>query len=111
MLSTENTGLGCCKTLECLIEHNGNVVWVEGSYIHPKSKSIEPHRLLLSDGTTVVLTKVQSESVLKNLKPENSNAVLRVMGRIFTDKIPDLYGIIARTAEPYLLDIQEIKAQ
>lgn len=103
-------GTNICNTYNCLEKHDGEIIWVEGRYRHPPPKSIEPKRIKLDEDTLVVLSKLDDEAANK-LNNTNDGEIMQVKGRIFTGKIPDEYGVIARTPEPYLIDIREIQIQ
>lgn len=100
-----------CSSYQCLEKYDGKIFWVQGNYLHPQPKTIEPTRLQLADGTIIVLSKLEGEKMARKLDKTNNGVLMKVKGQIFTDKIPDKYKIIARTPDPYLVDIQEIQIQ
>jgi len=95
--------LPVCKTLACLTEHDAAKVWVEGSWQAPAGRHRLAPSLLLADGASAVVRIPAGGPPA----PDDGRAV-RILGRIFTDKIPESYGVIARTTDPYLLDVEAI---
>ena len=94
-----------CTTRQCLEQHEGQVIDIEGTYVFPREKAFAVSRLAFEDGTKIVIGPPAGGLFTS----ENDGAVLRVRGRIFTGPIPEKYGIIGRTPEPRLLDVEDIK--
>jgi hypothetical protein len=92
-----------CATLACLRAHEGECIVIEGTIAPSNEVPLLLRRIRLEDGTAVFVGafKALSEEVLT----ANQNKRIRVAGRIFTGEIPRRYGIVARSADPYLLDI------
>jgi hypothetical protein len=94
-----------CTARACLDAHESQVIDIEGVYVFPHEQAFAVHRLLLYDGTTIILAPPQGS--LRDLFVEaNDGASLLVRGRIFCKQIPPRYRIIGRTPEPYLLDLE-----
>ncbi len=83
--------------------HDGQVIDLAGELKARKPKAIDNHRLILADGTTVVLVGIHERTT-----DADSGKRLVVRGRIFTAEIPESYQIIGRTAEPYLVNITAV---
>jgi len=94
-----------CTTRLCLEQHEGQVIDIEGTYVFPREKAFAVSRLAFADGTTIVIGPPAGGLFTS----ENDGAILRVRGRIFTGPIPEKYGIIGRTPEPRLLDMEKIE--
>jgi hypothetical protein len=91
-----------CTDLACLSAHEGEVIELAGTLSlpdDPKRKGHHLHHLVLADGTRVVLDEPAPLAGLAD------GAQIKLHGRIFVKTIPERYGIIERTAEPYLLEL------
>jgi hypothetical protein len=88
-----------CCTLDELRTRDGERVIVEGTVVCSPEVPLLGCRLLLDDGTWV----------MARLRDALDGKRVRVAGRIFTGAIPDEYGIIARTSDPYLLEITDVQ--
>lgn len=97
-----------CTTLQCLQQHEGQIVDLEGLYVFPKQLAFAVSKLELADGTTIVLSPPKND-LRDHLVAENDGVAMRIRGRIFTGQIPEKYRIIGRTTEPYLLDLAAIE--
>lgn len=96
-----------CTARACLERHEGQVIDVEGAYLFPKQRAFAVNKLVLKDETTIVLSPPDN-TLRDHFKRENDGVTMRIRGRIFTGPIPEQYGIIGRTAEPHLLDLETI---
>ncbi len=94
-----------CTARACLDAHEGEVIDIEGVYAFPRERAFAVHRLLLYDGTTIILAPPKG-SLRDLFIEENDGASLLVRGRIFCKQIPPKYRIIGRTPDPYLLDLE-----
>ena len=97
-----------CTARPCLERHEGEVIDVEGAYLFPRQRAFAVNKLVLEDGTAIVLSPPDT-ALRDRFNSDNDGVTMRIRGRIFTGPIPDAYQIIGRTAEPYLLDIENIE--
>jgi hypothetical protein len=96
-----------CTTRQCLEQNEGQVIDVEGAYVFPKQQAFAVNKLALKDGTTIVLSPPKNELRL-HFADANDGRTMRIRGLIFTGLIPEQYGVIGRTAEPHLLELERI---
>lgn len=66
----------------------------------PRRKGQHLYRLLLADGTSVVL-----HAKHERLTSDRDRQRLTVRGIVYTKIIPDQYGIIQRTSDPYCVEL------
>jgi hypothetical protein len=97
-----------CTDMPCLLRHDEQVILAEGTFVFPKEKAFARNKLSLSDGTIIILSPPSDEAVRAQLSRENDGKYMTICGRIFTKQIPEKYGIISRTPDPYLVDIADI---
>lgn len=101
-----------CLDLACLEANEGNVVEVEGTFAFPRDprrKGQHLYRLSLTDGTSLVLPAPPAGEFRRRLSRDNDGKQLTVRGRIYTKTIPEQYGIIERTADPYCVELFDVK--
>lgn len=91
-----------CSDLACLQSHDGQTIDVTGTLTAPRRKVMDHYRVVLADGTAVIIGQGPARG---QLSPETDGKRVVVRGRIFTGDIPASYDIIGRSAEPYLLDV------
>jgi hypothetical protein len=94
-----------CADLACLQAHEGELVEIVGTYVFPRKKAFAHNKLSLSDGTMVIVTSPDDGGMRAQLSSENDGKRLTVRGRIYVKDIPEKYGIIGRTPDPYLMDV------
>ncbi len=98
-----------CTTRQCLEQYEGQVIDVEGIFVFPKQQAFAVNKLVLKDGTTIVLSPTEKNDLRDYFTSENDGMLMLIRGRIFTELIPEKYRIIGRTAEPHLLDLEKIE--
>lgn len=93
--------------LENVRDNEGELLYYEGIFKCMEEKeAFSTHQLLLSDGTAIILNLgsfVDSNEVFT--KAMNKKCI-RIQGRIYIGTIPEEYKIIARTTNPYMVDIR-----
>jgi hypothetical protein len=94
-----------CTTLACLVEHEGTIVQIVGTYQYPKQKAFAVNRLALDDKTPVIVGGPREDPFVE----ANDGVLMAITGRIFTKDIPEKYRIIGRTPEPHLLDVSHVQ--
>lgn len=94
---------GSCSDLACIEANEGKVIDLAGTFMFPadpKRKGKHLYRLLLADGTSVVLHARHEQ-----LTADRDRQQLTVRGIVYTKVIPDRYGIIQRTSDPYCVEL------
>jgi hypothetical protein len=91
-----------CSDLACMQAHDGQDIDIAGTLTAPKRKVMDHYRIVLADGTTVIIGAGPARG---QFTPESDGKRVVVRGRIFTGEIPESYSIVGRTAEPHLLDV------
>lgn len=99
-----------CTTRQCLEQNEGQVIDVEGVYVFPQQQAFAVNKLVLKDGTRIVLSPPKNK-LCDHFAIENDGITMLIRGRIFTGPIPENYRIIGRTAEPHLLDLEKIETR
>jgi hypothetical protein len=98
-----------CTSRALLEQNEGRLVRVQGTYRFPIEKAFARNKLTLDDGTTVVLSRPTDETMAARLVESNQGVRMTIRGLIFSEHIPDKYGIIGRTPDPYLLDLDAVE--
>lgn len=96
-----------CDKRECLAAFEGKTIAVLGTFVFPTDPTRKgPHlyKLVLSDDTTVILPRDAKLTKALDGKP------ITVRGVHYKHPIPDRYGIIQATAEPYLVELRAVIA-
>ena len=94
--------------LEYVKGHEGELCYFIGKFksqIPYKAFSVD--ELKLRDGTRIILSGSSYNDVDSVFIRKNNNKRIKVLGIIYIDKIPDKYGIIARTSAPYMVEIHK----
>jgi hypothetical protein len=99
-----------CTDLACIRANEGKVIDLEGTFAFPpdaKRKGTAQYKLALADGTVVVLKRDA------RLTPALDGKSLVVRGKVYASpqRIPDEYGIIQSTANPYLVELYDVTAR
>jgi hypothetical protein len=97
-----------CSERACLEANEGDVIDIAGTFVFPpdrKRKGQHRYTLSLVDGTKVILPNPKDDATRAQLSRANDGKRVTVRGRIYTRNIPDRYGIIARTADPYVVEL------
>mgnify|MGYP001055285795 CR=1 FL=1 len=94
-----------CTSLKCIEDNEGKVVQLVGSYEFPKQKAFAQNKLILGDGTKVIVGGPREG----NFVAANDGAEMRITGRVFTKDIPEKYQIIGRNSDPRVLEITEVR--
>ena len=97
-----------CTSLAELAKHEGTPVRVRGTFRFPTEKAFARNKLLLDDGTIVILSRPVDLAVAAVLAKSNQGARMIVRGVAYAKEIPARYRIIGRTPDPYLVDIETI---
>ena len=101
-----------CLTMADLKKHNGQMVTIQGDFEEMDPMRRKPPQILLKDSTWVILSFTSSDI---NPGPERqselSGSTVIARGKIFTEEIPNKYGIISRLSSPYLLEIELLERQ
>lgn len=95
-----------CTDLTCLTQHEGELIQAEGTFVFPKEQAFARNKLSLSDGTTIILSQAKDDAVRGRFTADNDGKRMKIVGRIYIKAIPEKYRIIARTPDPYLVDIE-----
>lgn len=90
-----------------IVENDGEKVSVKGIfYAREIKRAFSTNHLLLEDKTKVILSGKQ------NILTEQLNGKnLVIEGIIYLKSIPEEYGIIGRSSDPYLLDITNVSVE
>lgn len=97
-----------CSARACLEANEGEVIDIAGTFVSPPDRTRKgQHRytLALADGTKVILPNPKDDATRATLSPASDGKRVTVRGRIYTRNIPDRYGIIASTADPYVVEM------
>lgn len=97
-----------CVSLADLERHEGARVRVQGTFRFPTEPAFARNKLILDDGTTVILARPQDAKLAESLREANQGKRMTIRGLIFIKAIPEKYKIIGRTPDPYLLDIEAV---
>jgi hypothetical protein len=97
-----------CVSLADLERHEGALVRVQGTFRFPTEPAFARNKLILDDGTTVILARPQDAKLTESLREANQGKRMTIRGLIFIKAIPEKYKIIGRTPDPYLLDIEAV---
>jgi hypothetical protein len=102
--------MATCSDLACLQANEGKVIDVEGTFAFPPDanrKGTAQYKLALADGTVVVLKRDA------RLTPALDGKSIVVRGKVYAspERIPDEYGIIQSTANPYLVELYAVTAR
>lgn len=89
------------NSLSSLRPLEGQKVVVRGNFRFAGNLTFANSKLVLADGAVVALpTPLESQL----LQERDNGKVVTVEGLIFFDVIPERYGIVARSPDPYVLD-------
>lgn len=99
--------MATCTDLPCLQANEGKVIDLEGTFAFPpdpKRKGRNQYKLALADGTEVVLKRDD------RLTPALHGKRIVVRGKVYANpgNIPDEYGIIQATPNPYLVELYAV---
>ena len=97
------------RTRDDLVQHEGTLVQVEGTFRFPTEKAFARNTLMLDDGTIVVLPRPSSGIGAAELVEANTGSRLVVRGLIYVNEIPAKYKIIGRTRDPYLVELTAVE--
>lgn len=92
-----------------LLQHEGKPIRVEGVYRFPVEQAFARNKLVLDDGTEVILPRPSSGPGAAELVAANSGARLVVSGVVYVGAIPERYGIKGRTPDPYLFELTAVE--
>jgi hypothetical protein len=96
-----------CTDLGCITANEGKVIDLDGTFAFPTDptrKGKHLYRLVLADGTSVVL-----HAKHEKLEKQRDGQPMTVRGVVYTDAIPERYGIIARTSDPYCVEVYDVR--
>lgn len=97
-----------CDNMKSLIEHEGKRVFFEGRFSYPKTAAFATNKLILSDGTSLMLPPSQGElEALFSAKQDG--AMMRMSGIAYYRNIPERYKVIGRTTDPYLFEVERVE--
>jgi len=97
-------------TYKKLQKQDGEVVCIQGVFSSRKEKkAFSTNRLILEDGTEIVLPPKISEKLPNLFKNEYDEKRMLICGNVFIREIPKKYNIIGRKSHPYLLDLSFIE--
>lgn len=96
-----------CNDLACIEANEGQVIELEGVFAFPPDpsrKGTSQYKLALSDGVEVVLKRDE------RLTPALDGRRIAVRGKVYANpaNIPDRYGIIQSTRNPYLVELYAV---
>lgn len=97
------------RTLADLKAHQGVAVRIEGTFRFPTEKAFARNKLVLDDGTTVILPRPETGPGAAELTAANTGKRLAVHGIVYVEVIPDRYQIIGRTPDPYLVELAGVE--
>lgn len=106
--ASDASGATFSRTLSELERQEGTLVRVQGAYRFPTEKAFARNKLVLNDGTEVILVPPYPERQAELLVAANQGRTMVVRGRVYVKDIPARYRIIARTPDPYLLEIDDL---
>lgn len=97
-----------CTDLACITAHEGSVIDLAGTFAFPpdrNKKGTSQYKLALADGTVVVLRRDE------RLAPALDGQTIVVRGKAYAspERIPDAYGIIQSTPNPYVVEIYAVR--
>ena len=96
-----------CGDKRCIETHVGQVIDLAGTFpaaSDPKRKGKHMHRVALLDGTSIILHAKHAK-----LTGDRDGRPIMVRGIVYTTEIPDRYGIIQRTSDPYCVEIYDVR--
>lgn len=96
-----------CRDLACIQANEGQVIDLDGLFASPPDpsrKGASQYKLTLSDGTEVVLKR--DERLTRAL--DGQRIVVRGKAYANPANIPDDYGIIQSTPNPYLVELYAV---
>jgi hypothetical protein len=97
------------RTREDLVKHEGTPVQVVGTFRFPTEKAFAQNKLILDDGTIVVLPRPSSGVGAAELIEANNGARMAVRGVVYVGEIPARYKIIGRTSDPHLVELTAVE--
>jgi hypothetical protein len=97
------------RTRGDLLAHEGTPVQVEGTFRFPTEKAFAQNKLILDDGTLVVLPRPSTGVGAAELVEANAGARMAVRGVVYVGEIPAKYKIIGRTADPHLVELAAVE--
>lgn len=92
-----------------LAQHEGQPIRVEGTFRFPIEQAFARNKLVLDDGTEVILPRPSSGPGAAELVLANSGARLAALGVVYIKDIPAKYKIIGRTPDPYLVELTAVE--
>ena len=109
-LSAPPHAMTTCTDLSCLQANEGKVIDLEGTFASPpdpKRKGGSQYKLVLADGTEVVLKRDP------RLTPALDGKHIAVRGKVYANpgNIPDEYGIVQATPNPYLVELHDVTSR
>lgn len=102
------------KSRADLAQHQGKPLRVEGTFRFPTEQAFARLKLVLDDGTEVILPPPPDDSRgdepgAAELVDVNSGRRMAISGVVYVDKIPEQYGIVSRTPDPYLFELSAVE--
>lgn len=97
------------RTRAELLQHEGQPIRVEGAFRFPTEQAFARNKLVLDDGTEVILPKPASGPGAAELVAGNDGARVAVFGVVYVGRIPEHYGIKGRTPDPYLFELAAVE--
>jgi hypothetical protein len=92
-----------------LAQHEGRPLRVEGTFRFPTEQAFARNKLVLDDGTEVILPRPSSGPGAAEFVLANSGARLAAFGVVYLKEIPAKYRIIGRTPDPYLVELTAVE--
>lgn len=84
---------------------------VDGTFAFPpdpKRKGQHLYRLVLADGTSVVLPHPKTDAMRVKLAREHDGKRITARGIYYKHPIPERYGIIQAVGDPYLVELYDV---
>jgi hypothetical protein len=100
-------GTTSCHDLACIEATEGNAIDLAGTFAFPSDptrKGKHLYRLVLADQTSVVLHAKHA-----GLTKDRDGQPMTIRGVVYTKLIPDQYGIIQRTSDPYCVELYDVR--
>ena len=97
-----------CTSIVDLRKHEGAPIRLRGTFHLPGEKAFARNKLILDDGTTVILSRPARQPAAAMLSEANRGVRMIIVGVVYIKDIPARYQLIGRTSDPYLVDIESV---
>lgn len=107
--ATPDDALPIARMRDDLVKYEGARVQVVGTFRFPTEKAFAQNKLILDDGTVVVLPRPSSGVGAAELVEANTGLRMAVRGVVYVGEIPAKYKIIGRTSDPHLVELAAVE--